>query len=230
MMTNNESREREISATAEDYVKAVWSATEWDGAPITTKGLAQRFGTTPATVSDTIKRLTAQGLMTHEPYREITLTKEGELHALRMVRRHRLIEAFLVTSLGYRWDEVHDEAENLEHSVSDLMVNRIDTLLGHPATDPHGDPIPDINGSIAYPSNAVRLTAAPAGRYSITRISDADPEQLTFFHLHGFLPGSTVVVHRPNDSQPAVRLSASEGHGVAIRMPATDAILLVPTR
>ncbi|HEY0217944.1 MAG TPA: metal-dependent transcriptional regulator, partial [Cellulomonas sp.] len=123
---------RDLTAVAQDYLKVIWSASEWSSAPVTTKMLADRLGVGASTVSETIRRLTDQGLVHHAPYAAIALTDEGARHAVQVVRRHRLIETFLVSELGYGWDEVHDEAEVLEHAVSDLMVERIDTRLGHP--------------------------------------------------------------------------------------------------
>ena len=183
-----------ISPVAQDYLKAIWSATEWGDAPITGRALAERFGTTPANVSESLKRLGAQGLLAHAPYKSIELTPQGERYAIAMVRRHRLIEAFLVISLGYAWDEVHDEAESLEHAASDRMIDRIDDLLGHPAHDPHGDPIPTRDGHVDGPSHAVRLGRATPGAYRIVRISDDDPDELTRFQALGLTPGATISV------------------------------------
>lgn len=215
-----------ISSTAQDYLKAIWTASEWGGAPITTTGLATRFGTTAATASDTIKRLTAQGLTTHEPYGSIGLTALGETHALQMVRRHRLIEAFLVTSLGYGWDEVHAEAENLEHSVSDLMVDRIDALLGHPSSDPHGDRIPGKDGRVSHPADARRASLAEPGEYLILRISDDDSERLTYFRDRGFVPGACVSVARPDrDDGSGLKVSAGT-ETLSLSAREADAIIL----
>ena len=114
----------------------IWSATEWSDSPITVGAMAERMGVRPATVSDGIRRLAKQGLVTHAPYGSIELTATGREHAVEMVRRHRLLETFLVQVLGYGWDEVHDEAEILEHAVSDTMIKRIDERLGYPTRDP----------------------------------------------------------------------------------------------
>ena len=130
-----------LSSVAQDYLKVIWSATEWGDPPITTKALAARLGTTPANVSETLRRLDSQGLVHYEPYRPARLSASGRRLALAMVRRHRLLEAFLAGMVGYSWDEVHDEAERLEHAVSDDFLDRIDALLGFPTHDPHGDPI-----------------------------------------------------------------------------------------
>ena len=179
----------EITPVAQDYLKAIWSATEWGDPPITTKGLAERMGTTAPNVTDTVKRLAAQGLIEYQPYKPVTLTTLGEQHAVAMVRRHRLLETFLVTTLGYPWEEVHDEAERLEHAASDAMIERIDAQLGHPTADPHGDPIPTAQGRTRRPLNTTRLTQARPGRYEIVRLSDADPQRLTRFRDTGLVPG-----------------------------------------
>lgn len=179
----------EITPVAQDYLKAIWSATEWGDPPITTKALAARMGTSAPNVSDTVKRLAAQGLLEYRPYKPVTLTEQGEQYALAMVRRHRLLETFLVTTLGYPWEEVHDEAERLEHAVSDAMIERIDVQLGYPTADPHGDPIPTAQGRTRRPSNTTRLTEAGPGRYEIVRLSDADPQRLTRFRDSGLVPG-----------------------------------------
>jgi DtxR family transcriptional regulator, Mn-dependent transcriptional regulator len=170
----------DLTPVAQDYLKAVWSAREWADEAVTTGLLADRLGVGPSTVSETVRRLTAQGLLGHEPYRGIWLTDLGRRYALVMVRRHRLLETWLVRDLGYRWDEVHDEAEVLEHAVSDRLVDRISARLGHPERDPHGDPIPSATGRVVRP-DAVSLVDLPTGgRGVIARISDADPEALRY--------------------------------------------------
>lgn len=182
-----------ITPVAQDYVKAIWSATEWGGPPITGRALAARFGTTTANVTETIKRLDGQGLVVHERYKPIRLTAIGIRLAVAMVRRHRLIETFLVRTLGYRWDEVHDEAERLEHAATDDFIDRIDTQLGHPRTDPHGDPIPTPTGDVQVPyRDATPLSDATTGRYVIRRISDSDPDNLTTADRLGLRPGAII--------------------------------------
>ena len=169
-----------LTNTAQDYLKVIWAATEWEQSAVTVTGLAARIGVRAATVSDGIRRLTEQGLVVHEPYGSVELTAAGRTHAIAMVRRHRLIETFLVETLGYPWDEVHDEAEVLEHAVSDTLVDRIDAALGHPVRDPHGDPIPTADGDPRTPS-ASRLTdAAQEMPLTVVRISDSDPAVLRY--------------------------------------------------
>jgi DtxR family Mn-dependent transcriptional regulator len=198
----------DLSSVAQDYLKVIWSATEWEGDPVTVKQLAERMGVRAATVSDAIRRLAEQGLIVHEPYGGIELTEAGRRHAVQMVRRHRLIETFLVAELGYGWDEVHDEAEVLEHAVSDGLIERIDRRLGHPARDPHGDPIPTADGEPRRPE-ALPLLAAPAGApLTVVRISDADSAVLRYLAERGLGLDAVVTVdeHRAFAGDITVRL------------------------
>lgn len=189
---------REISPVAQDYLKVIWSATEWGESPITTKALAARFGTSQAAVSDTMKRLMTQGLVEYEPYRPVTLTDRGRDFALAMVRRHRLIETFLVEVLGFGWDEVHEEAELLEHAATERLIERIDVLLGHPTADPHGDPIPGPDLAISHPAGARNLEDMAPGTYVVVRISDADPVVLEELAQSG-VGVDSVVVKAPDE-------------------------------
>jgi DtxR family Mn-dependent transcriptional regulator len=215
-----------ISSTAEDYLKVIWSALEWGGDPVTIKELAARFGISAASASDTVKRLVGQGLVLHEPYRPISLTAAGEQQAVRVVRRHRLIETFLVAQLGYSWDEVHDEAEALEHAVSDLMIDRMDALLGCPKADPHGDPIPNRSGEVEYPDAAIRVTDADPGKYTVIRISDDDSAQLAVFEAAGLVTNVVVqILDRDNSGTTRVLLPGGE---LALTAEETDAVIVVP--
>lgn len=187
----------DITPVAQDYVKAIWNATEWGEPPITTSALAARFETSAPNVSETLRRLARQGLLTYEPYKPVTLTEQGRRLALEMVRRHRLLETFLVDTLGYTWDEVHTDAERLEHAVTPRLIDRIDALLNHPAADPHGDPIPRQDLSLPDPGDAVRLDDAAPGSYRVVRINDDDPDLLKELTELAVRPGSHVVI-RPN--------------------------------
>lgn len=167
-----------ITQAAQDYLKAIYSLDERDNDPVTTSRLAERLGLAASSVSGMLPRLTSQALIEHHPYGGITLTQQGRTIALKMVRRHRLMEMFLVTHLGYRWDQVHDEAEVLEHAVSDLLVERIDLALGSPAFDPHGDPIPTPEGDVPA-VDARRLPDLPPGESgTLVRVDDHDPRIL----------------------------------------------------
>ncbi|WP_264371271.1 metal-dependent transcriptional regulator [Protaetiibacter intestinalis] len=178
----------------EDYLKTIYGHTEWQDAPITGSQLAARLGLVPSSVTEMVKKLVALGLVRHAPYGAITLTDAGRAEALRMVRRHRLVETWLVEGFGYRWDEVHDEAEVLEHALSDRLLDAIDAQLGHPVRDPHGDPIPDGEGRVARPDAvlASRLEPGVAGR--VARINDRDPEVLRRIEAAGIGLDTVVTV------------------------------------
>ncbi|ALD13576.1 metal-dependent transcriptional regulator [Clavibacter capsici] len=191
----------ELSSAAQDYLKLIWTATEWSDQPVTVGRLAERLGIRPATASDGLRRLTAQGLVEHRPYGSIELTADGRRHAIQMVRRHRLLETFLVEVLGYGWDEVHDEAEVLEHAVSDDFVARIDAHLGHPSRDPHGDPIPSADGEPHLPDATVLAQAAADRPMRVRRISDEDPRLLRELAEHGIGLDATLVRAASTDGQ-----------------------------
>ena len=210
----------ELTASAQNYLKIIWSVQEWDPerAPVQPSVIAEKAGLRMSTVSDAIKRLGRQGLVTHTRYGAVSLTEAGRAHAVQMVRRHRLIETFLVQVLGYGWDEVHDEAEVLEHAVSDALVDRISAHLGNPERDPHGDPIPAADGQVATPRARQLTDCEPGSDYRLERISDADPELLQFLAERGIEAGTdvtlaagapysgTLVLER--EGQPALTLGA----------------------
>ncbi|WP_105030203.1 metal-dependent transcriptional regulator [Arthrobacter ruber] len=173
------------STSVQDYVKAIYAFTEWQDAAVTASRLAARLSVANSSVTGMVAKLVDLGLAEHRKYGPISLTTSGRALALAMVRRHRLIETFLVTELGYGWDEVHDEAEQLEHTVSDAFVARLDAKLGRPPRDPHGDPIPAADGSVAYPP-AYRLDGVDDGHAGrLVRVSDEDPGVLRFLDRHG---------------------------------------------
>lgn len=187
------------STMTEDYLKVIWKAEEWPGddgvvGGITTNEIAAQLGVGASTVSGNLRKLARDGWLHHEPYRPVALTDAGRDLALRMVRRHRLIETYLVERLGYGWDEVHDEAEVLEHAVSDRLLARFDDELGHPTADPHGDPIPAADGTVVRPE-ARRLGDVPEGGCGpVVRVSDDDPELLRYLGELGLRVGAHVRV------------------------------------
>jgi len=184
----------EYPTAVEDYVKAIYGHTEWQPEPISSSALAQRLGLVPSSVTEMVKKLSSMGLVDHKAYAPVTLTVEGEALAKRMVRRHRLIETWLVQQFDYGWDEVHDEAEILEHALSDRMLGAIDAMLGHPTRDPHGDPIPAEDGTVTMPS-AVTLSDATAPATGIVvRISDRDAALLRRLEAAGLVVDATVTV------------------------------------
>lgn len=186
------------TATAvEDYLKTIYAHTEWQAEPITPSALAERLGIAPSSVTEMVKKLAAAGLIAHVPYGPLRLTDAGELQATAVVRRHRLIETWLVQEMGYDWDEVHAEAEILEHSISDRLLDAIDARLGFPARDPHGDAIPANDGTVDRPP-AVLLADAPSGHSgTVLRISDRDGGILRTLAAQGLGPGTAVTVVQP---------------------------------
>ncbi len=184
----------ELSTSTQNYLKAVWTISEWSDTPVTPTLIAERTELKLSSVSDAVRRLTAQGLLSHTPYGAVELTETGRAYAVAMVRRHRLIETFLVKMLGYGWDEVHDEAEHLEHAVSDFMIERIDELLGRPTRDPHGDPIPLADGTIVVPTAVQLSQLAPGTEVIVERISDDDPALLQYFKDCGVVLGARLFV------------------------------------
>ena len=168
----------------------IYGHTEWQPNPMTSSQLAAKLGLAPSSVTEMVKKLTVQGLVEHALYGTIVLTSRGRAEALRMVRRHRLIETWLVSEFGYGWDEVHDEAEVLEHVVSDRMIDAIAARLGHPTADPHGDPIPGADG-VVPPARGVRLSDVATGSaVRAVRISDDDPEVLRLLEGRGIGVGT----------------------------------------
>ncbi|MCU1511936.1 MAG: DtxR family transcriptional regulator [Arthrobacter sp.] len=201
------------SSSIEDYVKVIYSFTEWQDKPITSSQLAQRLGVANSSVSEMVRKLKDQGLVNHQPYSAITLTANGVRLALLMVRRHRLIETFLVQEMGYRWDEVHDEAELLEHAVSNTFIERMAAKLGNPVRDPHGDPIPAADGSVLMPA-ANRMNELDDGHTGrITRISDENPELLRYLAAEEIDLDAAIEVigRRPFGGAMVVRIGSGPG-------------------
>lgn len=214
----------DLTPSAQNYLKVVWAGSEWSDAPITPSMIADRLGLRLSTVSEGIRKLANQGLLNHTPYGAVQLTDAGREYALMMIRRHRLIETFLVRTLGYTWDEVHDEAELLEHAVSDLMIERIDELLGHPSRDPHGDPIPQADGSVHMPTAAqLSLVPLPAD-VVVERIADDDPELLQHFESLGLTVGGRYRITEGVPFSGTVCMEPHDGEEFLLGRTATDAL------
>jgi len=173
-----------MKAQYENYLKAVWAAEEWDR-QATVGEIASVLGLAPSSVSEAVRKLATEGLVEHAPYGAVTLTTSGRIAAARVVRKHRLIETFLVGYLGYSWDEVHDEAEILEHAVSDEFVARLAERLGHPERDPHGDPIPNVDGSMLRETGIPLAEIGGDELVRIVRVSDAVPGLLEALRRDG---------------------------------------------
>jgi len=185
-----------MKAQYENYLKAVWAAEEWDRRA-TVGEIASVLGLAPSSVSEGVRKLADEGLLEHAPYGAVTLTEAGRAIAASVVRKHRLIETFLVGYLGYSWDEVHDEAEVLEHAVSDAFIARLAERLGHPERDPHGDPIPAVDGSMQRETGIPLSDCSGDEVVRIVRVSDAVPGLLEALNRDGIgigteLPASAI--------------------------------------
>ena len=182
------------STAIDDYLKTIYHHTEWQNDPMTPSQLAATLGLAPSTVTEMVQKLAAADLVSHRPYGPVSLTDAGGLRAAAIIRRHRLIETWLVREFDYAWDEVHDEAEVLEHAISDRLLERISARLGHPTRDPHGDPIPDAAGAVDR-DPFLLLGDAPIGHTGrVLRVSDRDPALLRALEAAGVDVGHSVTV------------------------------------
>jgi DtxR family Mn-dependent transcriptional regulator len=218
-MPEHSDRGDAVSASVGDYLKAIWLLGDTDS--VSTKDLAAHLRIAPASVSEMLSRLHEVGLVRHVPYHGVSLASKGHSEALRLVRRHRLIESFLVEHLGYTWDEVHEEAEVLEHAVSDRFIERLDGLLGEPTHDPHGDPIPSSKGLMPDTPD-VPLSEAPEGiRFLVSRLRTQDSESLATLGEMGLLPGQLVqIVERlPLDEEIIIHVE-DERHHIGLQLAA----------
>ena len=194
------------SPSVEDYVRAIYGLSE-RGVAVTNATLTQRLGLSPSSVSGMISKLAQLGLVTHIRYRSVELTPEGKRLAYDVLRRHRLIELFLVEELDYTWDEVHGEADSLEHAVSDELIEHIAAKLGHPTHDPHGDPIPTAEGEVEKPATKLLDQVEPGTVGTIARVWDTDSEMLRYLTDHGMTLGTRIeVVERRPFGGPLVVL------------------------
>ena len=217
----------DLSSVTQDYLKVIWTSQEWAEVKVTTKMLAESLGVSASTASEAIRKLAEQGLVSHERYGAVTLTEEGRTAAIHMVRRHRLLETFLVRELGYGWDEVHDEAEILEHAVSDRMLARLDAKLGFPERDPHGDPIPRTDGSVPTPDACLLsdLDIGQSGR--VARISDDDPDMLRYFDEVGVALDSVLTIREKRPFAGTTSVSIDDRTTVDLGDIAARAIFIV---
>jgi len=180
-LTRQRRSESVASLTVENYVKAIYViCAAQHGAPASTGRLAEALQVSPGTVTSMLKTLSETNLVTYVPYEGVRLTESGQALALRVLRRHRLIEQFLVKTLGLTWDEVHEEAEHMEHAVSDFLVDRIDEYLGYPEVDPHGDPIPKADGTIEHPRHRSLADCREGERFELARVIDQTPDFLRY--------------------------------------------------
>jgi DtxR family Mn-dependent transcriptional regulator len=191
---NDLAQSRSPSSSVGDYLKAVFELAADSEDAASTKGVAARLSVSAASVSNMFARLQEMGLVEYERYRGATLTERGRREALRLVRRHRLIETFLLEHLGYDWQDVHAEAERLEHAVSDAFTDRLAELLGHPDHDPHGDPIPSAEGTLEVDDSFPLSEAVSGSTLRISKVRDEDAAMLDYFGDRNLVPGRLLTV------------------------------------
>ncbi len=220
------------SSTVEDYLKQLYLQQHAGVRPeaVATGRLAAALAVTPGTVTTMLKALAASGLVTYETRRGAQLTPGGERLALHVLRRHRLTELFLVEVLGLDWSVVHEEAERLEHAVSDRVLDAIDALLGHPTTDPHGDPIPTASGHVEAAGGASLAEWRPGAPATVVRVLDQDPVFLRFVEAAGLSPGAEVTVAGRDEASGPVLVTNAMGVSVSLGREAARVIRVAPLR
>jgi DtxR family transcriptional regulator, Mn-dependent transcriptional regulator len=214
------------SLTIENYVKTIYRiCARQENRPASTGRLAELLDVSPGTVTSMLRTLKDAGLAEYKPYEGVRLTDSGRMLGLRVLRRHRLIELFLAKTLNLTWDEVHDEAENMEHAVSDLLMDRIDEFLGYPAVDPHGDPIPRSDGTVTYPE-ATSLARWEVGQpFRLMRVVDQSPEFLRYLSQTGLHLGVCGILASKNASS-GVYFVAVEGRQTPLSREAAEKLLV----
>src|SRR5438067_2373506 len=217
------------SSTVENYLKAIHhgQSTLPAGIRLVPMGsVATALGVAPGTATTMVKALAESGLAEYEPYSGVRLTSAGEKLAGLVLRRHRLVELFLVQVMGMSWAEVHDEAEQLEHVVSERLIERIDHMLGHPTHDPHGDPIPNPEGAIAAKDLDTLLTCPIGEPLRVTRIADQDPAFLRFIESNDLKPGQPIEVETRDAAADSVRLRGKNDRAITIGARAASKLLV----
>ena len=217
------------SSTVENYLKAIYAgvASLPPGQRLVPMGqLASAVGVAPGTATTMVKTLADSGLVEYEPYAGVALTAAGQKLAALVLRRHRLIELFLVRMMGYAWDEVHDEAEQLEHAVSERLIDRIDEMLGRPETDPHGDPIPNAEGLVKQQDSQTLLTCPLDRIVIVTRVIDQDRDFLRFIEQHHLKPGEAIEVEARDAAADSVRVRGRNDQRITIGTRAASKLLV----
>jgi DtxR family Mn-dependent transcriptional regulator len=217
------------TSTVEDYLKCILLAQELDPEALVSMGqIGGALQVAPGTVTAMVKTLADSGLVAYEPYSGVRLTPSGRQLAAHVLRRHRLIELFLVRVMGMDWSEVHSEAEELEHAVSDRLIERMDEMLGSPSVDPHGDPIPDAHGVVAAPILPSLLTCALGAGLRVARVADQSREFLQLVDRRGLKPGSGVRVEHRDEAADTVDLRLETGEPLSLGNRAASKIFVEP--
>jgi DtxR family Mn-dependent transcriptional regulator len=218
-----------LSRSVEDYLKAIYSLGE-SGEAASTSAIADALEVQPASVTGMVKRLAESGYLEHVPYRGVKLTGEGTREALRILRRHRILETYLTERLGYRWEGVHQEAERLEHAASDELIERMAAALEYPSHDPHGAPIPTSSGEVE-PTDPHTLAELAPGEFALIRaVRDDDSEGLLAVEAAGLLPGTRIRVLGHSPSPPLVRVEIEGAKELALEvvLPVARRVYVIP--
>ena len=219
------------TSTVENYLKAIYQAQAALGKErrlVSMGQLAGALGVVPGTATTMVKALADSGLVEYEPYAGVRLTAAGKKLAALVLRRHRLMELFLVKVVGMSWAEVHDEAERLEHAASDQLIDRIDAMLGRPSTDPHGDPIPDSEGSVVTPEYQTLLTCPVDTPVVLARVTDQDSEFLRFLEGSDLTPGQSIRVEARDTAADHVVVRGKNDRQIMIGMRAAAKLQVAP--
>lgn len=218
------------SITVENYLKHILLLAEQSDGLVSMGSLAAALDVVPGTVTTMVKALAADGFVEHQPRQGVRLTDRGRRVALGVIRRHRLVETFLVNVLKMDWSSVHSEAEQLEHAISDDVLDRLDALLGRPTTDPHGDPIPSALGKFASPVYATLATCTLAKPVRIVRVTEQSAEFLQFAEHNGLRPGATLRISDRNLAAGLLMLKPTGRRALALSLAAAGKILVEPVR
>ncbi|HEX2616995.1 MAG TPA: metal-dependent transcriptional regulator [Flavobacteriales bacterium] len=218
-----------LTRSEEDHVKAVHALLR-DGSNAFTKDIAERLGTKASSVTVMLKKLAEKGLLKHEPYHGVSLTAKGQVAALKLVRKHRLWETFLVQRLGFGWDEVHEVAEQLEHVGSDKLTDSLDEYLGHPAFDPHGDPIPDRDGKVAQRKTTPLNECAVGARVRIAAVRDPSDALLHLLDQKGIGIGMVFEVQARQSFDGSLELRTKHGPACSLSAQVSAQLLIEPVK
>ena len=218
-----------ISRATEDYLKQIYLLQQQIKGKLVSMGvLAEAMDVVPGTATSMVKKLAKSDLIKYEAYSGVKLTAKGRKIALRILRRHRLVETLLVETFGLDWSEVHDDAELLEHAISDKLLERIDVFLGHPVSDPHGDPIPDRAGRMPETSIRRLIECQTGEKVQITRVVDQDQAFLQFVDRHGLRPGTDVLIERIDEAGDAIVIKRGRNSSITMGSVAARKLLVEP--
>ena len=206
-----ESADTQLSSSVGDYLKTIWQLAH-DG-PVSTGDIAKELGVTAPSVTGMLGRMSGLGLIHYQPYRGAELTEEGRREALRLIRRHRLLETFMINELGFGWEEVHAEAELMEHVVSDDFTERLAAHLGQPEFDPHGDPIPRADGSLPSAPDTPLAELRPGERFIVHRVLSQDSELLGYLEGVGIEPGRQLTLRSKEPGGALLHLEFADARG-----------------